>query len=131
MIATPRTDEIYTEDSPSGYPHPLDGVELARTLERELTAMTTERDGLRAWKESAMAHFAEMDVQAIGELLGLPLGSPIYSNIEPGIRSLFTRLTECWIALREILDSEIHQSIQSYGLGDIAREALTNTAPKS
>ena len=47
---------------------------------------------LAAWKESALAVEASWDCQAVGKLLGLPLGSDIRAGIEPGIRALLARL---------------------------------------
>lgn len=49
-------------------------------------------DQLRAWKDSALAVERSWDCQAVGKLLGIPLGSDIRSQIEPAIRALIARL---------------------------------------
>lgn len=47
---------------------------------------------LTRWKAEAMQVLGEMDVQAVGRLLELPLGASVYSAVEPGIRALKDRL---------------------------------------
>lgn len=63
-------------------------ADFARELERNLAAMTKERNELRAWKESALEVEKSWSCQAVAKLLGLPLGSDIRAGIEPGIMAL-------------------------------------------
>ena len=57
-----------------------------------LPELKSDLDTLAAWKESALAVEASWDCQAVGKLLGIPLGSDIRAGIEPGIRALLARL---------------------------------------
>lgn len=47
---------------------------------------------LAHWKAEAMQVMGEMDVQAVGRLLELPLGTSVYPAVEPGIRALKEKL---------------------------------------
>lgn len=50
-----------------------------------------ERDQLAAWKQSALDVEKTWNVQSIGKLIGLRLGQPIRSEIEPAIRALMEK----------------------------------------
>ena len=65
---------------------------MCMRLAGQLEQARNERDALAAWKESALAVEASWNCQAVGKLLGLPLGSDIRAGIEPGIRKLLARL---------------------------------------
>ena len=51
-----------------------------------------QRTALLAWKESALLVESEWDVQAVGKLLGVPLGESIRANIQPRITALLAAL---------------------------------------
>jgi len=51
-IDTPETDKMLADAT--GYPHPMDAVDLTRKLERE-------RDELQRWKDEAMLVLYEWD----------------------------------------------------------------------
>lgn len=57
---------------------------------------------LRNWKQQALAVEATWDVQEVGKLLSLRLGSPIQANIEPKIRELVKQRDELAEALKQI-----------------------------
>lgn len=57
-------------------------------LESELGVACDQRDDLARWKAEALAVEEAWNPQAVGELLGLALGSDIRAAIEPGIRRL-------------------------------------------
>ena len=56
------------------------------TAKEKLKALTAERDELRRWKDEALAVEASWDCQAVGKLIGVPLGQNIRPCIEPAIR---------------------------------------------
>lgn len=73
------------------------GQELIRKnaeLEQRLKEANGKRDELAAWKESALAMERNYDLQKIGQLLNVPLGTDIRSRIQPGIERLLTRIGE-------------------------------------
>lgn len=102
MSNTPTTDACFER---AGTMLAAQNTELAKTsrdLERRLAAITAERDELAAWKESAMTVYRECDIQAVGTLLKVKLGRPIYPAIEPGIRDLQAKLDTARAALESI-----------------------------
>jgi len=54
----------------------------------DVAAVQEELTQLRAWKESAMQVESEWDSQAVGKLLGIPLGASIRKNIAPKIKAM-------------------------------------------
>ena len=60
-------------------------IEKQDTLEREAVE-------LRAWKDSAQRVESEWDAQAVGKLLGVPLGESIRANIQPRITAMLAAL---------------------------------------
>ncbi len=83
---------------------------------RRLRAANAE---LEAWKRGALSVMDELDTQAVGKLLGVPLGQPIYAAIEPGIRRLIEANAELAEALRLSLDAmdAIDSCLSQIGVG--------------
>ena len=57
-------------------------------LNKELAAVTEQRDRLQRWKDEQLAIEIKWDAQAVGRLLGMTVGNEIREGIEPAIRSL-------------------------------------------
>lgn len=74
-----------------------------RTVATELDRLRAEVAELEAWKRGALSVMKEMDTQAVGKLLGVPLGQPIYAAIEPGIRRLMEENAELVGLMKESL----------------------------
>lgn len=86
-------------------------VSIELLIQRDLAAMSKERDELKDWKGSAMQVERSWDCQAVGKLLGLTLGSDIRAGIEPGIVALhgvIARLKEALEAARGTLNGPIN-----------------------
>lgn len=65
-------------------------TQLARALKAEeaLAKVNLENAALRDWKESAQRVEAEWDVQAVGKLLGVPLGESVREHVQPKVAAL-------------------------------------------
>jgi|GEM_PF-5244355 len=71
------------------------------TYQRDMDSMTAraeaaeaERDTLKAWKESSMKEWADLDIQGIGKALGVRLGDSIPLSVLPKIQELKAQLAE-------------------------------------
>lgn len=77
-------------------------------------------DDLRRWKQECLAVESCWDVQAVGQLIGVPLGGDIRSAIQPAIETLRTENNRLRAALTKLsrFDFATDEKIA------IAREAL-------
>lgn len=75
--------------TPNNQPQPYDIV--TASFVRDLVA---ENNALRAWKNEALAVEREWDVQEVGRLLGLSIGTSIRAGIAPGILRLQAKIAE-------------------------------------
>lgn len=81
--------------------HYLALMEVARNGVEELEQECVR---LNEWKRQALAVSSQCDIQAVGTLLKVPLGRPIYPAIEPGIRDLLAKLKAALPYLDQVAD---------------------------
>ena len=65
---------------------------IDKVAERYAQSQTQE---LKEWKESMMKVHSELDLQGIGNALGLPLGSSIAPQVLPRVKELIELLEHC------------------------------------
>ncbi|TXH09379.1 MAG: hypothetical protein E6R03_16925, partial [Hyphomicrobiaceae bacterium] len=99
------TDELLTDELPDGQRNcrvPFQQFfamayrKIAELIENtaspdllaEVRRLRKENAELEAWERVALSVMNELDTQAVGKLLGVPLGQSVYAAIEPGIRRL-------------------------------------------
>jgi len=63
-----------------------------RKLERELAAVTKERDQLQQWKDDAMQVEAEWDSQALAKRLGVTPGYSVRKGIQEKVLLLLDKV---------------------------------------
>ena len=68
-------------------------MDALQALEAERDALRVQVAELKAWKESALAVLDGIDLQAVGQELGVKLGEAVGPAILPGIRTLKTLVT--------------------------------------
>lgn len=77
-------------------------VKTAVKMATELAAVTSERDELKGWKESAIAVEREWDCQKLGRLIGAPLGGSIRKALMQKVPELQAQLAQMREALEEV-----------------------------
>jgi hypothetical protein len=119
------TDVIFDTIRLANHPE-TDGEHFRALMESArngVEALEHERDRLAGWKAKAMAVSAQCDIQAVGTLLKVPLGSAIHPAIEPGIRGLLAKLDIARTALQTIADENEYLTVAT------AEAALSQTKP--
>jgi hypothetical protein len=66
----------------------LNFAEHSEKVAREIRNLITERDELKEWKRQQMGITSQCDMQEVGRLLGMTLGTNIHANLIPKIQEL-------------------------------------------
>lgn len=127
MSRTPRTNAIFetirlANHHDTGLVHFRALMEVARNGVEELEQECVR---LNEWKRQALAVSGQCDIQAVGTLLKVPLGQPIYPAIEPGVRDLQAKLDTA----RTALESITHDMGASQNIHDLCTLTLLQTKP--
>lgn len=72
---------------------------LKQKHQEEFELISEERNNLREWKREAMEVLTSLNLQEVGDELGVKLGHPIAPEILPGIKALKQRLRRVHEAL--------------------------------
>lgn len=100
-------------------------LEIEAILLRHLQPLAEQRDDLQRWKNEQLAVESCWDAQAVGKLLGLPLGINIRANIESCIIGLQSQLTAAQEELAHLRHYAGGQMIFSdFQTADHMRDAL-------
>lgn len=75
---------------------------LKQKHQEEFELISEERDDLREWKRAAMEVLTSLNLQEVGDELGVKLGHPIAPEILPRIKALKQRRSKLWETLKTI-----------------------------